>query len=173
MTVQKVIVFDLDETLGFFTEFGVFFDALQKMYRYKNIMKHSSPPKQLFSQVFDIYSDFYLRPSILSILRYIREKKKEGVCSKVILYTNNCGGRKWVKRIISFIEKKLKYKLFDKLIYGFYLFDTTKRIDKCRTSQEKTYKDLRKCGKIPKSAKICFLMIGTIIIKCNIQILNM
>ena len=87
MTVQKIIVFDLDETLGHFVEIGVFLEAVREMYRYNDIMKRSSPPPSLFKKILDLFASFYLRPGILSILRYVKKKKEEGICSKVILYT--------------------------------------------------------------------------------------
>ena len=34
--VNKVVVFDLDETLGYFVEFGIFWEALQEYFKYIN-----------------------------------------------------------------------------------------------------------------------------------------
>ena len=148
MKENKVVVFDLDETLGYFTELGVFIDALESMNGNKSI------PRELFYNILDIFS-FFLRPDILQILKYIMEKKQKGLCSKVILYTNNNGPRKWALSIKSYFEWKLKYKLFDRIISAYKI--DNKQIEKCRTSYDKSYNDLLKCSRIPKRSKICFI----------------
>jgi phosphoserine phosphatase len=33
---MKIVVFDLDETLGYFTEYGIFWDSLNKFVQIKN-----------------------------------------------------------------------------------------------------------------------------------------
>ena len=64
--INKYVVFDLDETLGYFTQIGIFRDAIHKVY---NI----SLSKQQFFILCDLYPNI-LRPNILSILRYIKKK---------------------------------------------------------------------------------------------------
>ena len=64
----KIVVFDLDETLGYFTEFGIFCDCLDKHF------KNSSYSDTNFKELLDLYPEF-LRPRILNILDYIKNKK--------------------------------------------------------------------------------------------------
>ena len=49
--MKKVVVFDLDETLGHFSEFGAFIDALETCL-------HKSLSRNLFYQIFDLFSSF-------------------------------------------------------------------------------------------------------------------
>ena len=148
MNPQKVVVFDLDETIGYFTELGAFIDALENWL-------NKSISRTLFNQILDLFARFYLRPNILSILRYLKEKKEAGICSKVMIYTNNNGPRRWVLSIKSYLEYKLNYKLFDRIISAYKIGD--KKIEKCRTTHEKTYDDFLACSRVSKNAKICFL----------------
>jgi len=148
MNTQKVVVFDLDETIGYFTELGAFIDALENWL-------NKSISRTLFNQILDLFAPFYLRPNILSILRYLKEKKEAGICSKVMIYTNNNGPRRWVLSIKSYLEYKLNYKLFDRIISAYKI--DNKQIEKCRTTYEKTYNDFLACSRVSKKAKICFL----------------
>ena len=147
MKTQKIVVFDLDETLGYFTELGAFIDALEGWLK-------KSISRAVFYQILDIFAKFYLRPNILHILRYLKEKKKKGTCSRVMIYTNNNGPRRWTLAIKSYLEHKLNYKLFDRIITAYKIGN--KQIEKCRTSHDKSYNDLLACGKISRNAKICF-----------------
>ena len=72
-----------------------------------------------------------------------------------MIYTNNTGPRQWAKHIISYFERKLNYKLVDQIIAAFKI--NGKRVEICRSSHNKTHKDLIKCTKIPIDAEICFI----------------
>ena len=66
----KVVVFDLDETLGYFTEFAIFFDI---------VIKYAKIKPRLHQKVFNILLDLYpeyLRPHIIFILTFLKSKKK-------------------------------------------------------------------------------------------------
>ena len=65
----KIVVFDLDETLGYFTEFGIFCDCLN------NYFKKSNYSDQHFNELLDLYP-LFLRPKILTILQYLQTKKE-------------------------------------------------------------------------------------------------
>ena len=52
----KIVVFDLDETLGYFTEFGIFCDCLN------NYFKKSNYSDQHFNELLDLYP-LFLRPN--------------------------------------------------------------------------------------------------------------
>jgi hypothetical protein len=148
---MKIVVFDLDETLGYFTEFGIFWDSLLN---YLKLSGKSKPEQSEFNEVLDLYPEF-LRPNIINILTYLKERKKTNCCHKMMIYTNNNGPREWANHIIEYFEKKINYKLVDQLIAAFKI--NGKRVEICRTTHNKTHKDFIKCTKIPSSAEICFL----------------
>jgi len=148
---MKIVVFDLDETLGYFTEYGIFWDSLAHY-----LKKKDKPPltQNDFDEILDLYPEF-LRPNIINILTYLKGKKQSNCCHKMMIYTNNSGPREWSQHIIKYFEKKLNYKLIDQLIAAFKV--NGKTVEICRTTHTKTHKDLIKCTKIPASAEICFL----------------
>jgi len=148
---MKIVVFDLDETLGYFVEFGIFWDTLC-LYLLKN--NKEEPTQQDFNAILDLYPEF-LRPDIINILNYLKKKKSTNTCQKIMLYTNNQGPRKWANHIISYFENKIDNKLFDQIIAAFKV--NGKRIELCRSSHDKSFKDLVRCTKIPLNAEICFL----------------
>ena len=80
--INKVVVFDMDETLGCFQQLSVFYDALCKYFK--------GPSKILtqdeFNKLLDLYPE-YLRPLIMDICKYIYNKKKKGDYKKVCIYT--------------------------------------------------------------------------------------
>ena len=152
---MKIVVFDLDETLGYFTEFGVFIDCLKRYINPNNVNNVNNVITQEdFNKLLDLYPEF-LRPNIINILNYLKNKKEKNICNKVMIYTNNQGSREWVSNIISYFENKIKYKLIDQIICAFKI--NGKKIEICRTSNNKTYNDLIKCTKLPLDAEICFM----------------
>ena len=149
---MKIVVFDLDETLGYFTELGIFWDCLKNYLKIKNANKTLSQTD--FNNILDLYPEF-LRPNIINILTYLKNKKQSKCCHKMMIYTNNQGPREWAHHIISYFENKINYKLFDQIIAAFKI--NGKRVEICRTTHNKTHNDLIRCTKIPASAEICFL----------------
>ena len=148
----KIVVFDLDETLGYFVEFSIFWDALHSYISEKEI--DLVLDKNMFIKILNLYPEF-IRPNILSILNYLKYMKSYGFCDSVIIYTNNQGPKIWAEYIQSYFENKLNYKLFNQIIGAFKV--NGKRIELCRTSHEKSIHDLLKCTKMPKNTEICFL----------------
>jgi hypothetical protein len=149
---SKIVVFDLDETLGYFTELGMFWDALKG---YIHFNKINIPIDQhLFNKILDLYPEF-LRPNIINILSYLKKKKQQNHCDKLMIYTNNQGPKEWAKYIMGYFETKIKYKLFDQLLSAFKV--NGKKIELCRTTHEKTHGDLLRCTDIPENTRICFL----------------
>ena len=73
---SKIVVFDLDETLGYFVEFGMFWDTLKHYYKNKNFNSGKEPVfnQHLFNKILDLYPEF-IRPNILNILTYLNRKK--------------------------------------------------------------------------------------------------
>jgi hypothetical protein len=148
---MKIVVFDLDETLGYFTQYGIFWDSLS------NYLNNTNKPKLIqkdFDDILDLYPEF-LRPNIINILTYLKNKKTHNCCHKMMIYTNNTGPREWARHIISYFEGKIKYKIVDQIIASFKI--NGKRVEICRTTHNKTHKDFIKCTKIPFDAEICFM----------------
>jgi hypothetical protein len=145
----KVVVFDLDETLGYFTEFAMFFDMLTK---YLNLRERLH--QKVFNKVFELYPE-YLRPHILFILTFLKTKKLTGECTKVLIYTNNRGPPAWANMIKTYLEHKISYNLFDKVVGAFKV--NGKIVEVCRRSNEKTTDDLMRCAKLPMDTHICFI----------------
>lgn len=144
---EKIVVFDLDETLGNFVELGIFWDAL-KDYHGDDI------PEKHFYEVVDLFSDF-LRPNILSILKYLLDKKRKGRCNRLMIYTNNQGPKSWARMISRYFDEKLGEQTFDRIIAAFKIHG--KVVEMSRTSHGKSVKDLIRCTKIQPDAEICFL----------------
>ena len=148
---MKIVVFDLDETLGYFTEFGIFWDCL--IYYLKNKNEETITQSD-FNDILDLFPEF-LRPNIINILTYLKNKKQSLCCHKMMIYTNNSGPKEWSHHIIDYFSKKINYKLFDQLISAFKI--NGKVVEVCRTTHDKTYNDFIKCTKLPINAEICFL----------------
>ena len=142
-----VFVFDLDKTLGYFTQVAIFIEGIEH-YICRKLKK-----KEVY-KVFDLFPEMF-RPDTMNILKYLKQLKHKLKCVKVLIYTNNIGPKSWVYSIKNYIEKKLKYKLFDRTIAAWKV--DGKIYEKCRTSHEKKYTDLLNCGKLKKTDKICFL----------------
>lgn len=148
---SKIVVFDLDETLGYYVVFGMFWDALKKYIKTQNI---SVEIEQSFNKVLDLYPEFF-RPNIINILNFLKQKKHVKHCHKLMIYTNNQGPDEWAQQIQAYFETKLNYKLFDQIIKAFKI--RGKHVELCRTSHMKNHKDLINCTKIPETTEICFL----------------
>lgn len=145
---MKIVVFDLDETLGYFVEFKIFWECLLRQ------LNDNLFTQEDFNNVLNLYPEF-LRPNIYTILNYLKIKKEAGFCEKVMIYTNNQSPKTWVQYLINYLDSSLNYKLFDQIICAFKV--NGKRVEMSRTSQSKTYSDLLKCTKIPANTEICFL----------------
>lgn len=163
---HKIVVFDVDETLGNFSQFSIFAHVLE------NYFKKPDVAYQYFNDLVDLYPEI-IRPNMVRILDYIRKKKTSGVCRKVIIYTNNMGPDKWVTHIRRYFEYKLKEitlasqtskellivpPLFDRLIGG-YKPDQVDSNDGYpqRTTNDKTMNDLIYCSRLPANIEVCFL----------------
>ena len=148
---MKIVVFDLDETLGYFTQFGIFWDCLSKYIKTQN---KPDLNQSEFDIILNLYPEF-LRPNIINILTYLKKKKQSKCCHKMMIYTNNTGTHEWTNHIVKYFEKKIKYKLIDQIIGAFKINGT--RFELCRTTYTKTHDDFIKCTKLPLNAEICFI----------------
>jgi len=143
-------VLDVDETIGYFVELGIFCDALTR------IAWNNDPRAQYayFNQLMDAFPEF-LRPNIIELLKYLKMKKNAKECAGVLVYTNNCGPRAWVEHITRYIESKLGEPLFDQIVAAFKV--NGEIIEVGRTTNDKTYEDLLRCTKLPPNVEMCFL----------------
>jgi hypothetical protein len=108
----------------------------------------------IFNELLDLYPE-YPRPYILNVLRYLLQKKKDGKCKAVMIYTNNQGERAWVEHIKTYFETKLKSKIFEQIISAFKV--DGKIVEVNRTTHDKTIDDFFRCTKLPKDIEICFV----------------
>ena len=141
-----VFVFDLDKTIGYFTQIAIFIEGIQEYIGRKLKLNE-------FFKLLDLYPEIF-RPDIFNIFQYLKHLKSKKKCVKVLIYTNNIGPKSWVHDIKKYIEHKLHYKLFNRTIAAWKV--GKKVYEKCRTTHEKTYKDLLKCGKLSKKDDIIF-----------------
>ena len=147
---KRIVVLDVDETLGYFVELGIFCDALTQNAWNNDAMAQYTH----FNNLMDAFPEF-LRPNILDILRYLKVKKGKNECCGVMVYTNNSGPRAWVEHIIKYMETKLGAPLFDQIVAAFKI--NGKIIEMGRTTHDKTYDDFMRCTKLPSNVEVCFL----------------
>lgn len=158
----KYTVFDVDETLGYFSQLGSFIDAISFYNK-----DFSGSVFERFNEILDLFPEF-VRPKMIEILKYIYGKKVSGICSGVFIYTNNQGPRSWVQHIAKYFDYKIggsssgsssskndSVSLFDKIIAAYMI--NGKVIEPGRTSQNKTYEDLLRITGISHQAEICFV----------------
>lgn len=144
---QKMVVFDLDETLGCFVELGIFWDALENYYGH-NLFKEK------FFEMTDIFPEFF-RPNIFKILDFVHRQKRANKCSKLVIYTNNQGPKSWVRMISDYLNFKLGHTVFDLIIPAYKVGG--KIIEPNRTTHDKSIDDLFRCTKMPKTTEVCFI----------------
>jgi hypothetical protein len=142
---MKIVVFDLDETLGYFSELGMFIDFLHNNHQIS---------QEEFNEILDLYPEF-IRPNIINILNYLKKKKISKTCNKIMIYTNNQGPKSWAQQIIAYFESKIHYKLFDQIVCAFKI--NGKQVEMNRTSHDKSHSDFIRCTQIPVDTQICFL----------------
>ena len=143
----KIVVFDLDETLGYFTEISIFWDALEQFYGH-NLFSDK------FFEVLNVFPEVF-RPNMLKILALLQQKKKNKKLYKIIIYTNNQGPKSWVNMISDYINLKTGNTVFDTIIAAYKV--RGKQIEPKRTSHEKSVTDLTSCTAIPANTEICFI----------------
>ena len=121
----KVIIFDLDETIGSFHEAAILWKIIESEL-------HAD-----FNTLMDLYPEF-LRYGILQIIEFILNKKTMGKCDTLYLYTNNINSPVFPNLISEYLKYKLKidYDIFDKLICAFKV--NNKIIEHNRSTHNKT-----------------------------------
>ena len=147
MVKKSYIIFDLDETIGQFVQLGHFYKGLMRYFK-------KVPSNSEFYQLLNRY-DKYFRPKMFEILNHIKLHKIYDKSLKVIIYTNNQGGKKWVSKIKDFMELKIKYNLFDRIIGPHKIREELYEI--LRSTENKCYDDLVKIIDCNDTTNILFL----------------
>jgi hypothetical protein len=145
--MERIVVFDMDETLGTFVQINLFIIALIKLVP---SLDHTTE----FYKVMKLFSVFH-RPYIVRILKYVCLQRDNGNINRIVLYTNNTGDPLWVRHITSFFETQTNCKIFDDHIFAYNV--NGKIIDNRRTTNNKTVNDLYKCLKLKSRCDICFI----------------
>lgn len=165
--LRKIVVFDMDETLGIFSDLGEFMHILDTIIakRVRRVATHSSSVINVydyFNELLDIYPEL-LRPRILDIMRFLARMKRAGKCSNVMIYTNNSGPFSWSHHIKDYFNKKAGYigpqwpgGLFDKVI-GAFKRPNGERVEIGRTTHDKTYNDFVRCTNMAGRIEVFFI----------------
>ncbi len=144
---KVAVIFDLDETIGHFYQVGKMWEGLKFFYDKKFKEKDFHKMLDLFPHVF--------RPGIFNVFKFLKAQKIRDPKIKIIIYSNNMGTPKWANMIKKYIEKKINYKLFDKVITAWKVNGVI--YEKCRRTNEKTYTEIVRCAKLNKETKIFFV----------------
>ena len=151
----KTFVFDLDETIGSFSELYILFKCIEYI---KTDLKLSifDNDKDLLFALLDLFPEFF-RYGISIIFQYLYEKKKISNDIFVYIYTNNsCIPISWTTIIVKYMEEKFGVdNLFDNIIRAFKIGNQV--VEYNRTTATKTYKDLIRCVHIPVNTELCFI----------------
>jgi hypothetical protein len=151
--MSKAIVFDVDETIGSFTQLFILWKIINKYFEKNNIYNNLINTQFLFNLLLDNFP-LFLRTNIVDIFQYILKEKQQNKIEKVILYTNNQISKEWINYIVKYIEYKLDDKIFDVIICSYKI--NNQIIEPLRTTYEKTYMDLIKISNLT-NYKICFV----------------
>ena len=87
-THNVAYVFDLDKTIGYFTQIAIFLEGIEDYLGRKLKLKE-------FFKLLDIYPEIF-RPDIFTIFKYLKTLKKKNKFVNVLIYTNNIGPKSWV-----------------------------------------------------------------------------
>ena len=135
---MKIIVFDVDETLGAFFPFSQYCSSMVRNYNL------TFP---VFKYLLDV-NPHYLQPNILAILNYIKLNKPKNC--KVAIFTNNGGDPQWIEFIKMYFNTVLNYELFDKVVLS-------SKYESKRKHVTKSLDDFWECTGYPKSSKVLFI----------------
>ena len=147
---KYIVVFDMDETLGHFEQLSIFWMTLVNYLNLKSI----KAKKELLFEIIDNHCFKIIRPKIIDILKYLQIQKKNKICDKIIIFTNNTS-RKWSNLISEYFNYKLEEQIFDQVIIAFK--SKGKILESNRRQYDKTYNDLLRCTKLEDDTKVCFL----------------
>ena len=152
--VMRIAVFDMDETLGTFSDLSEF------IYTLARILKpiHSNPDNVIrdnFNAIVDLYPEV-LRPKIMDTIQFLVKMKRVHKCDHVMIYTNNTGPREWTESIKNYFNYKSGISLFDRVI-GAFKRPNGETVEVRRTSHDKTYNDLVRCTNLEGKIEVFFV----------------
>jgi hypothetical protein len=152
--VMRIAVFDMDETLGTFSDLSEF------IYMLARILKpiHPNPDKVIrdnFNAIVDLYPEV-LRPKIMDTMQFLVKMKRVHKCDHVMIYTNNTGPREWTDSIKNYFNYKSGVSLFDRVI-GAFKRPNGETVEVRRTSHDKTYNDLVRCTNLEGKIEVFFV----------------
>lgn len=149
MKNKLLIVFDLDETIGYFGQIKIIWNLIIKINRF---FDDDLDKQKIFNKIMNNFKEI-LRPDIIKILRYLVYNKKK--IYKLLLYTNNQGGKFWVSLIVNYLDSIVNKKVFDQVIFPHSI--NNEIIEKMRTNNKKNYNDLLICSNSEKNTIVCFI----------------
>ena len=149
----KAIVFDVDETLGSFSDLFILWNQIRPQDASPTVLN------ERFIQLALLYPEF-IREGIVESLKYIHKKILAGKSHKVYLYTNNqCTYPEWIKLIIHYMDYLVhgntQSSMFERPICAFKI--NNRVVDTRRTTPFKTHSDFIRCSLLPKYTEICFI----------------
>ena len=128
---HKIVVFDLDQTLGFFDQIVYIINQTRT---------------ENYAPLFDLFPEIF-RPQLFELLNSLALLKRNKRIQGIVLYTNN-RNEDFVHQVIQYIHTKLGYPLFEPVL-------TYHSVE--RTTREKTYQDLFACIKDGSTHLFCFI----------------
>lgn len=147
MRPKKIAVFDMDETLGSFSNLGSLKDVIES-YEDRTLSQTE------FNQLIDENPEF-IRPNMVEILRYLVGKREQKECDAIMMYTNNTGGRSWPRAISNYFDHKVGQRVFNQIIAAYKV--NGRHLEKGRTSHDKSYADFLRCTGLRRDTKVCFV----------------
>lgn len=151
---NKIFVFDLDETIGHFSDVYMLFkiiDFIQKKYK----TKYFENDEKCINYLLDLFPEVF-RYGIEIILQYLHEKKKIHSTYVYIYTNNNCIPTTWTNYISKYIEKYWKLEgLFTNIVRAFKI--NGKIVENRRSTVDKNYIDFIHCVQLPENTELCFL----------------
>jgi hypothetical protein len=150
---NKVVIFDMDETLGCFTDLYALWNVIEA--EHLTFSKTYASKQDSFNAIMDLYPEF-LRYGIANILEYLYFKKNRDDFIGVYIYTNNQVSKCWSKMIVNYLEIRNKVPgLFNKIVHAFKI--NKRVVEMHRTSHEKTPSDFIRCSLLPRNTEMCFV----------------
>ena len=127
--MKEVIIFDLDETIGYFSQIYIIILRLEELYKIK--LSYSE-----YRKIFEKYENIF-RPGIFVLFAYLNALKSK-YDIKVILYTNTTLSDSFLDNIIKYLNERIhnQHNIFDDII--------TLR-SSCRNGIKKQFSDIYNC----------------------------
>ena len=150
-------VFDLDQTIGYFSQLAMVRDAYNAyLSEFNNTSVKTGQISQLFKLLKLFHEDIF-RPDIWKIFHFLIQYKKNNLNTRILIYSNNSGPKYWAHTIVKYIHRILGYTLFERVILSkknnTHAFGG---VETCRKTHEKNYHDLIRCSNIDKYYTIFF-----------------